>query len=65
MNTALQFACATCINQEGSADVVAANGAVFVMIGALSIVFLGIMAVLYGFIRRQRRFAAAAESTER
>jgi hypothetical protein len=63
MNAVTTFACATCINQDGGKDVLAANGAVFVMIGALSIVFLGIMAVLYGFIRRQRRFAAA-QSTE-
>lgn len=52
-------ACVTCINQDGGADVVAANGAVFVMIGALGVIFLGIMAVLYSFIRRARRFASA------
>ena len=51
-------ACATCINQDGGTDVAAANGAVFVMIGALGIVFLSIMAVLYSFIRRARRFAS-------
>ena len=59
MNTLFQFACATCVNQPGQNDVVAANGAVFVMIGALSIVFLGIMAILFGFIRRAKRLAAA------
>ena len=58
MNALTTTACATCINQDGSADVVAANGAVFVMIGALALVFLGIMAVLYSFIRRARRFAS-------
>jgi len=58
MSLPLHIACVTCMNQEENAGVVAANGAVFVMIGALSIVFLGIMAVLYSFIRRQRRFAA-------
>ena len=61
MNVITTFACATCINQDGSNDVVAANGAVFVMIGALSIVFLGILAILFGFIRRSKRLAAAAE----
>jgi len=65
MNLPLPIACVTCMSQEENASVVAANGAVFVMIGALSIVFLGIMAVLYSFIRRQRRFAAAAESPDR
>jgi hypothetical protein len=60
MSALLHTACVTCINQDGNKDVVAANGAVFVMIGALSIVFLGIMAVLYAFIRRQRRFAATS-----
>ena len=58
MNILTTTACATCINQDGSTDVVAANGAVFVMIGALALVFLGIMAVLYSFIRRARRFAS-------
>ncbi len=59
MNAILHTACTTCINQEGGSDVLAANGAVFVMIGALSIVFLGIMAVLYSFVRRARRHAAS------
>ena len=59
MNTALIFACATCIGQGGQTDVVAANGAVFVMIGALSIVFLTILGVLIGFIRRARRMAVS------
>lgn len=58
MNVLTTTACATCINQDGGTDVVAANGAVFVMIGALALVFLGIMAVLYSFIRRARRFAS-------
>ena len=58
MSALTTAACATCINQDGGTDVVAANGAVFVMIGALAIIFLGIMAVLYSFIRRARRFAS-------
>lgn len=64
MNSLLHTACATCINQDGNKDVVAANGAVFVMIGALSIVFFGIMAVLYAFIRRQRRVADSTVNTK-
>jgi heme/copper-type cytochrome/quinol oxidase subunit 2 len=55
MNVSAIFACATCIGQSGQQDVVAANGAVFVMIGALGIVFLGIMGVLFSFVRRARR----------
>jgi hypothetical protein len=58
MNAFITLACVTCINQDGNNDVVAANGAVFVMIGALTVIFLGIMAVLYGFIRRAKRCAA-------
>ena len=60
MNALHTLACATCINQVGGTDVVAANGAVFVMIGALAIIFLGIMAVLYSFVRRARRTASAS-----
>ncbi len=60
MNTSGFFACATCIGQDGQQDVVAANGAVFVMIGALAVVFLGIMGVLFTFVRRARRHAASA-----
>ena len=58
MNALLHTACATCINQDGGPDVAAANGAVFVMIGALGIVFLGIIGILLGFMRRARRFAS-------
>jgi hypothetical protein len=45
------------MGQNGQADVMAANGAVFVMMGALGIVFLTILGVLIGFIRRARRSA--------
>ena len=51
------IACATCIGQDGQTDVMAANGAVFVMIGALAVVFLAILGVLIGFMRRARRAA--------
>lgn len=59
MNTLAITACATCINQDGGPDVAAANGAVFVMIGALGIVFLGIIGILLTFMRRARRMASA------
>ena len=58
MSTSSIIACATCIGQDGQSDVMAANGAVFVMIGALSIVFLTILGVLIGFVRRARRMAS-------
>jgi heme/copper-type cytochrome/quinol oxidase subunit 2 len=58
MNTALTLACATCINTEDSTGVVAANGAVFVMMGALGIIFLMVSGVLISFIRRAKKFAA-------
>jgi hypothetical protein len=59
MNFSLLLACATCIGQSGQQDVGAANGAVFVMIGALGVVFLGIMGVLITIVRRARRTQAA------
>ena len=59
MNPLTILACATCINQDGGSDVVAANGAVFVMIGALGIVFLFIIGILIAFMRRARRMASA------
>ena len=52
------IACATCINQDGGSDVLAANGAVFVMMGALGIVFLSIIGILIAFMRRARRMAS-------
>jgi hypothetical protein len=55
---AAYIACATCIPTEGSNGTAAANGAVFVMIGALAIVFLTFVGVLYSFVRRARRFSA-------
>jgi hypothetical protein len=58
MNSLITIACATCVNQDGGTDVVAANGAVFVMIGALGVIFLGIIGILFAFMRRARRFAS-------
>lgn len=59
MNPFSIIACATCIGQDGQTDVMAANGAVFVMMGALGIVFFTILGVLIGFIRRARRMASS------
>lgn len=59
MNLSLSIACATCIGQDGQVTVMAANGAVFVMLGALILVFSTILAVVISFIRRARRFAAS------
>lgn len=56
------IACATCINTEGSTGVAAANGAVFVMMGALGIVFLTVAGILFSFVRRARRHAADTAS---
>ena len=60
MNASSLIACATCVGQSGQQDVVAANGAVFVMIGALGIVFLGILGVLISIVRRARRAQSVA-----
>lgn len=59
MSLSLSVACATCIGQDGQVTVMAANGAVFVMLGALILVFGAILAVVISFIRRARRFAAS------
>ena len=59
MHAFTTIACVTCINQSSGTDVVAANGAVFVMMGALGLVFLSIFGVLLAFMRRARRLSAA------
>lgn len=55
-------ACVTCISQDGQVTTLAANGAVYVMFGALALVFTCIIAVVMAFARRARRYAASAES---
>lgn len=57
MSILSSFACATCISQEGQEGVIAANGAVFVMLGALALVFFTFLGITIGFIRRSRRLA--------
>lgn len=55
-------ACATCISQSGQVTTLAANGAVFVMFGALALVFAAIISVFVSFARRARRFAASQQA---
>lgn len=55
-------ACATCIGQSGQVTTLASNGAVFVMFGALALVFTAFISVFVSFARRARRFAAAQEA---
>ena len=60
MNTPLfSPACATCIGQDHQITTLAANGAVYVMFGALALVFSCIVAVVLTFVRRARRYAAS------
>ncbi|MDB6133077.1 MAG: hypothetical protein JWM59_1320 [Verrucomicrobiales bacterium] len=55
----LPVACATCISQSGQVTTMAANGAVFVMFGALALVFSAFIGVFVSFARRARRYAAS------
>jgi len=48
------LACPTCRVDPGSAINQAANGAIFVMLGVMTVVFGGFAAVAIGFVRRQR-----------
>ncbi len=50
------LACVTCMGQEGQLTTHATNGAVFVMFGALGLVFCGLIAVCITFARRMRRY---------
>lgn len=52
-------ACATCIGQDHQITTIAANGAVYVMFSALALVFACIAAVVFTFVRRAKRYAAA------
>ncbi len=54
------LACATCRVDPGSAINQAANGAVFVMLGFMAVVFSGFLAMVLGFVRRQRAMESAA-----
>ena len=59
MTTIFSLACATCISQEHQVTTVAANGAVYVMLGCLALVGGGVLTVIIAFARRARRFAAS------
>lgn len=48
------LACPTCRVDPGSAINQAANGAIFVMLGVMTVVFGGFLAVAIGFVRKQR-----------
>ena len=55
----LPLACVTCIGQDGQVTTLAANGAVYVMFGALALVFTCVIAVVTVFVRRARAYAAS------
>jgi hypothetical protein len=58
MNASLiPLACATCIGQGHQITTLAANGAVYVMFGVLAFVFSCIVAVVFTFARRAKRYA--------
>jgi len=55
------LACPTCRVDPGSTINQATNGAIFVMLGVMAVVFGGFLAMVIGFVRRQR--ALGAEQT--
>jgi hypothetical protein len=59
------FACATCRSDPGSTINQATNGAVFVMLGVMTVVFGGFMAVAVSFIRKQRAIGRHQAERER
>lgn len=55
----IQFlACPTCRVDPGSTINQATNGAIFVMLGVMAVVFGGFLAMVIGFVRRQRAVGA-------
>ena len=61
------LACATCKTDPNTALGQAANGAIYVMFGAMTIVFGGFSAVIVSFVRKQRaigRKLAAASAPD-
>lgn len=54
------LACPTCRVDPGSAINQATNGAVFVMLGVMAVVFGGFLAMAVGFVRRQRALGEAS-----
>lgn len=53
------LACPTCRVDPGSAINQATNGAVFVMLGVMAVVFGGFLALAISFARRQRAIGEA------
>jgi hypothetical protein len=53
------LACPTCRVDPGSAINQATNGAVFVMLGVMAVVFGGFLAMAVSFVRKQRAIGAA------
>jgi len=61
MTQIFQFlACPTCRVDPGSAINQATNGAIFVMLGVMAVVFGGFLAMVISFARRQRAIGRAA-----
>lgn len=54
------LACPTCRVDPGSAINQATNGAVFVMLGVMAVVFGGFLAVAISFVRKQRAIGEAS-----
>lgn len=54
------LACPTCRVDPGSAINQATNGAVFVMLGVMAVVFGGFLAMAISFVRKQRAVGAAS-----
>lgn len=56
------LACPTCRVDPGSTINQATNGAIFVMLGIMAVVFGGFLAVVVSFVRKQRAVGAAQHS---
>jgi hypothetical protein len=56
---ALFVSCPTCLADNPGAQQ-AVNLGIWVLLGALGLVFLGIGSVVFSFIRRQKRLSAAS-----
>jgi hypothetical protein len=59
------LACATCQPDPGSPLAGAASGAIYVMLGAMSLVFGGLLAMVISFVRRARATAGALADRQR
>jgi hypothetical protein len=57
-------ACAMCMGAPDNHTGEALNGAIFLMLGCIGAMMLGIGAVAYSFVRRARNLAARSETNE-